>query len=215
MTKFQKLTKKEKAEHIWEYYRFHIIGGAIAVFMLSSLLFHIFGPRPPEAAAQVVIMGLYDSDEENIDNLKKEIADIIGDGELGKVEVDMFPVNWDSASPMDMAMNQKLVLMFQAKEIDVMIIEEDKYNSFIANIQEGIYESLDDKPVLLEILEDNKDALVKRKLEGDTIEKVYGLYAKDNIKLQSIGVQENYIVSIPKTSDKKENALKTLKWLYE
>ncbi|HHX60392.1 MAG TPA: hypothetical protein GX707_06605 [Epulopiscium sp.] len=215
MTKFQKLTKKEKVEHIWEYYRFHILGGIIVVFMLSSLLFEIFGPQPPKPVVNVVIMGMYAHDDENVEKFKKEIEDIIDNGEQGKVEVNMFQVDWDSGSQMDMAMNQKLMLMFQAKEIDVMIIEENKYDSYIVNLEEGIYESLEDALELTQVLEDNKDKLVKRKLANDPQEKVYGLYAKDNIKLQSIGLKDDYVVSIPTISQHKDNAFKTIKWLYE
>ena len=215
MSKFQKLTKKEKVEHIWEYYRFHILGGTLGVIMLSSLLFQIFGPQPPAPAASIVIMGVYVHDDEANANFEKEIENIIDNGENGKVEVNMFQANWDAASPMDLAMNQKFMLMFQAKEIDVMIVGEQQYDSYIINVQESIYESLDDKAELAEVLEKNKDKLVKRKLEGDIKEKIYGLYAKDNIKLKSIGLEDDYVVSIPRISDNKENALKTIKWLYE
>lgn len=215
MTKFQKLTRKEKVEHIWEYYRFHILGGGLALFMLGSLLFQIFGPQPPKPAASVVIMGMYSHDEDKVEKFKGDIENIINNGETGQVEVDMYPVDWDSMSPMDAAMNQKLVLMFQAREIDVMIIEEKKYNSFISNIEETIYENLQDEPELAKILEDNEAALVKRKLDGDTKEGVYGLSVKDNMKLQSIGLNDDYIVSIPVVTDNRENAIKTIQWLYE
>lgn len=150
MTKFQKLTKKEKVEHIWEYYRYHIIGGVIGVFMTYSLLMTIFGPKPPEPAVNIVVMGIYVQDSEKIDKFKEEIKDIIENDEERKVEVNMFPVDWESSSPMDIAMNQKLVLMFQAKEIDIMIIEEPKFDSFIMNVEEGIYESLEEKEELRE-----------------------------------------------------------------
>lgn len=215
MTKFKELTKKEKIEHIWEYYKLHIIGGGLAIFMLSSLLFQIFSPQPPEAAVNLVIMGLYNHDDEKLDAFKEEIENIIDNGESGKVEVDTFQVDWSVASPMEVAMNQKLVLMFQAQEIDVMIIEEGKYNDYISNIEDNIYESLDDKEDLKNIIQDNEDALVKRKLEGSTNEQVYGLYAKDNIKLQGIGLTDNYVVSIPVIAKNKENAIKTLEWLYK
>ena len=215
MTKFKELTKKEKVEHIWEYYKLHIIGGGLAIFMLSALLIQIFGPQPPEAAVNLVVMGLYDHDDEKLNNFEREIENIIDNGETGKVAVDTFLVDWNSASPMEVAMNQKLVLMFQAQEIDVMIVEEEKYNSYITNIEDNIYEALDDKPELAQIIQNNEEALVKRKVEGDTREHVYGFYAKDNTKLQGIGLNDKYVVAIPVIAKNKENAIKTLEWLYK
>lgn len=215
MTKFKELTRKEKVEHIWEYYKLHIIGGGLAIFMLGALLIQIFGPQPPEAAVNLVIMGLYDHDDEKLNSFEKEIENIINNGEDGKVQVDTFMVDWNTPSTMEVAMNQKLMLMFQAREIDVMIIEEEKYNQYIRNIEDNIYESLDDKPELVQILQDNEDILVKRKVEGDTKEQVYGLYAKDNPKLQGIGLSDNYVISIPVIAENKINAIKTIEWLYK
>ncbi len=215
MTKFKQLTKKEKVEHIWEYYRFHIIGGGLAIFMLGALLIQMFGPQPPEAVVNLVIMGLYDHDDEKLNSFEKEIENIINNGEDGKVEVDTFMVDWNTPSTMEVAMNQKLMLMFQAREIDVMIIEEEKYDQYITNIEDSIYESLDDKPELIQLLQDNEDILVKRKVEGDTKEQVYGLYAKDNPKLQGIGLSDNYVISIPVIAENKINAIKTIEWLYK
>lgn len=215
MTKFQKLTRKEKVEHIWEYYRYHIIGGAFAIFILGSLLVQIFGPQPPEPLASVVVMGTYVHDIDKVDHLKEEMQNIIKNEEDRPVDLDMYQVNWDSTSPMDVAMNQKLMLMFQAQEIDVLIVEEAKFDSYIMNVEEGIYESLEDQPELKETLEANQENIVKRKLKGDTKEKVYGLYSKNNKKLQDVGLKEDFVISVPVVSDKKENAFKVIKWLYE
>ncbi len=216
MTTFQKLTKKEKVEHIWEYYRYHILGGAFAIFIVSSLLIQVFGPQPPEPLASVVVMGVYAQDMDKVDQLKKEMESIIeGDGEFGPVELSMHQVDFNSNSPMDAAMNQKLMLMFQAKEIDVLIVEESKFDSYIENIEYGIYESLEDQPELKEILEANQENLVRRIPNGETIEKVYGLSSRNNIKLKSVGLGDDFVISVPAISDKKDNAFKVIKWLYE
>lgn len=215
MTKFQMLTKKEKVEHIWEYYRYHILGGAFTLFLIVSLAIQIFGPQPPEPAVSVVVMGVYAQDADKIQALKEDLENIIDNGENGPVELYMAQVDWNSTSPMDVAMNQKLMLMFQAQEIDVMIVEEDKFNTYIVNVDEPIYESFEGKPDISELLEANPEILVKRKLKGDTQEKTYGLYSKGNAKLASIGLGDDFVVSVPIISPKKENAFKVIKWLYE
>ncbi len=215
MTKFQKLTRKEKVEHIWEYYRYHILGGAFTVFIVASLLIQVFGPQPPEPVVSVVVMGVYVNDMDKIEAFKAEIEDIIDNGENGPVELNMFQVNWESTSPMDVAMNQKLMLMFQAQEIDVMIVEKEKFNSYIVNVEEGIYEPFEGVEEIRETLEANEENLVKRKLKGDTERRVYGLYSKGNEKLQKVGLGDDFVISVPIVSDKKENAFKVIKWLYE
>lgn len=215
MTTFQKLTKKEKVEHIWEYYRYHIIGGVLGVFMLGSLLIQVFGPQPPEPAASVVVMGIYAHDEDKVNQLKQAMKDIVQTEEGGQVELTMHQVDWDSSSPMDMAMNQKLMIMFEAKEIDVMIIEESRFDLYVDNVEYAMYEPLEDQPVLKETLEANPESIAKRRFQEDTSEKIYGLYAKDSKKLKDIGLGDNFIVSVPVVSTKMENAFKVIKWLYE
>lgn len=213
MSKFKKLNKKEKVEHIWEYYRFHIIGGGLGLILLSSLLIQVFGPRPPEALVNVVIMGKYDHNDEAIESFKEEIADIIQNDEGKKVEVSISGVDWESASPMETAMNQKLVLLFQAREVDVMIVEEPKFDSFVDNFEERLFVALDQEVELEEVLKNNSDNLVKRLLPEDAKEQVYGISSKGNLKLQGIGLGEDYVISVLDLSEKKEDALKTVKWL--
>lgn len=217
MTKFQKLTNKEKIEHIWEYYRYYILGSIIGIYAIYSMAMSIFGPKPPEPLVNVVIMGLYREDRDQIDEFKKGMEELFiqDEDEEGKVGLNMFQVDWDAATPMDVAMEQKLVLMFQAREMDVMIIQESKFNSFLANVEEAMYEPLEGQPELMSLLDENPDKLVMKKLPGDSKEKIYGIHTKDNKKLQALGIGEGYIISIPIVSENKDNAFKIVKWLLE
>lgn len=215
MSKLKNMSTKEKYEHIWEYYRYHIIGFAFAFFIISSILIGVFGPGEPESAVDVVIMGKYYNDADKVELFESEIENIIDEGKMGKVNVTMHNVDWDSPSSMEVALNQKLMLMFKTQEIDLMIVEETKFDSYVEMVQDGVYESLEDVADLSVILEKNKDKLVKRKMGNDKEEKVYGLYAKDVKKLQGIGLSDDYVVSVPVTSDKKENAFKVIEWLYK
>ena len=215
MTKFKALTKKEKVEHIWEYYRLHIIGTMAGVFFVVSILMTIFGPKPPEPAADLVIVGGYVGHEEKVDQFKSDIEDIIDQGEEGKVNVNIMTVNWEEQSEVTMAMEQKLMLMFQTRELDVLILEKEKFDIYVNNLDSTLCQPLESIPELAQILEDNQESLVRRKFRDDDTEKIYGISVKDNIKLKEIGLQDDFIVVIPIVAKNTENAVEVVKWLYE
>lgn len=212
MSKFQELTRKEKIEHIWEYYKFHIIATAVGVFFVIQLLVLIFGPKPPKPLANVVIMGRYIHDDEKIDEFTNQIENIIDGGEIGKVELNMFPVDWSQSSQLTMAMEQKLMLMMQAKEIDVLIVEKEKFDAYTANNDYSGFVALDEIEELKEILESNKNNLIQNNHNEN---KVYGISTINNIKLQELGVGSNFIISIPMISENRDHAVKVIEWMYE
>ena len=215
MTKFKALTKKEKVEHIWEYYRLHIIGTMAGVFFVVSILMTIFGPKPPEPAADLVIVGGYVGHEEKVAQFKSDIEDIIDQGEEGKVNVNIMTVIWEEQSEVTMAMEQKLMLMFQTRELDVLILEKEKFDIYVNNLDSTLCQPLESIPELAQILEDNQESLVRRKFRDDDTEKIYGISVKDNIKLKEIGLQDDFIVVIPIVAKNTENAVEVIKWLYE
>lgn len=215
MTKFKQLTKKEKVEHIWEYYRFHIIGTIVGVFFMVNLLVTIFGPKPPEPAANLVIVGGYVGNEEKVDKFKSDIANIIDEGENGTVDLNILSVNWEEHSELTMAMEQKFMIMFQTKELDVLILEREKFDTYVKNLESTLYQPLETIPELAEILAANEDNLVRCKFLDDETEKVYGLFVKDNIKLKEIGLRDDFIITIPIVTEKRDNAVEVIRWLYE
>lgn len=215
MKTFREMTRREKKEHLLEYYKFHIYGGLFAAFLIGSIVYAVFGPRAPEPAVNVVVMGLYTHNEEELGEFEDELANLIDDSEYGPAALAIHRVDWDSGSSMTVTSNQKLLLMFQAKEIDVMIVEQSKYDFFMETVQDCVYEPLDDQPLLQELLEKNKDTLITGKADEESKEMVYGLSSKDSERLQEIGLGDDFVISVPTVSEKKENAFKTINWLYE
>ena len=215
MTKFKALTKKQKIEHIWEYYRFHIIGTILGIIFLTNLLVTIFSPRPPAPAANVVIIGKVWHDDEKIASLTSKMEHIIGYDEDERVEINFFPVNWEEQSQLTMGMEQKLMVMLYSKEIDVYGLEKERFFSYVKNLEETMFESLEDIPALASILEENKDKLAKVSFGEEEEEKVYGIFINDNIKFKDMGLGEDFLITIPIVSENKDNAVKVIQWLYE
>lgn len=215
MTKFKALTKKQKIEHIWEYYRLHIIGSIVGIIFLTNILVTIFSPRPPAPAAQIVIVGKLVQDDEKIASLTSEMEHIIGDGEDQRIELSFLPVDWAEYSQLTMGMEQKLMVMLHTKEIDVFGLEKERFASYVESLEESMFEPLDDIPALAKILEQNKENLMKVKFEDQEQEKVYGIFVKDNIKLKKIGLGDDFLITIPIVSENKDNAVKVIQWLYE
>lgn len=215
MTKFKQLTKKEQIEHIWEYYKWHIIGSIFGVVLITHLLITIFGPKPPKPATNIVIMGKYIQEEEKVFDFKQGIQSILDEETKGQVEINDFPVDWAESSPLTMAMEQKLLLMFQAKEIDILVIEKEKFDAYLQYNEESPFEALDTEELLIPILENNKDKLIKHKFANSNKEQVYGLSVQGNPKLEGIGLNSDFIIAIPVVASNREYAVKCVEWIYK
>jgi len=215
MTKFKALTRKEKIEHIWEYYKFHIIGTIVTTIFLINLLVTIFSPKLPEPGAHVVMIGSLAQDDEKTASLTSEMEHIIGDGEDERVKLTFFSVNWEETSQLTIGMEQKLMVMLHTREIDILGLEKQRFDVYAKNLDESMFESLEDISTLEKILEQNQDNLVKVKFGDEEEEKVYGIFVKDNIKFKKMGLGDDFIMTIPVVTKNKDNAVKVIQWLYE
>lgn len=122
--KFNGLSNKEKAEHIWEYYRLHIIGTALALFFLVSLLNHfVFSPpRPPYVATAFYGVFAFRWDLERYDAAIDAWLDTFVPFETSQ----SFSFNpSDTPDMYAAAVQQKFFILVAAGELDLMVIHSN------------------------------------------------------------------------------------------
>ncbi len=128
--KDQNMTWKQKLDHIWEYYRLPIIGIAIGLFVVGSIINTVFINPPKKPYVYLAFVGTY------IPDVKlSEFAASLGetlDFDKETLQVDhanFFSVENDPQT--NMAMSQKLYAMLAARELDVLICTKAETQGFI------------------------------------------------------------------------------------
>lgn len=210
--KFQELSRKEKVDYIWEYYKLHIIGGIIVIGIIASFLnIWVFNP-PPKSAVSVNFMStnLMTSVTEE---LEEELNDLIVTEEMGNKKVFVNTYVLGSPDPqMEMATQTKFAASIQAQELDVMIMDKDKFEELA---KQGNMLPLD-KVLAKEDIDKLSEKLISVKAEEETEEKIYGIDVSDIDKINEVMVGDSpKIMSVIANSQKLEESKKVIKWFHD
>lgn len=195
---FKELDNKKKMEHIWEYYRWHIIGGIIGIVLLVSLIATMLKPKPPVFAADLIITGKMVVDETKLEETQANFHETMNVGVMTMIN------DWGKIDQMTMANEQLLMLKFQVKECDVLATSLLKYEKFMAIEDFEAFAALDAIPELQPILEQHQDALIKGVGE-DGKEHVYGIQTDTLNGVEGVELKEDYIIAMI-TQPKDETA---------
>ena len=121
MSKLRKMTIGKKVGYIWTYYKFHIIGFAIAVALIGSIVFAMFNPSPNTALFVAWSAGFLPDEPRNEARYWIE-SFLVDETENEQVEVILLlEVEGDPMSAMTYA--QRVVAMVSAGQIDVFILD--------------------------------------------------------------------------------------------
>lgn len=151
--KLKDMPPKKKAEYIWEYYKFHIIGGIAAIILITTFVRDWRINRRPVYLDMIVINSDIAYSENNIikDDYVK-YADV--DMDAYNLSIDTGFVISDSAmDQMSMANTEKIMALFAAGNIDLLLGPDnliDEYGAMSA------YKNIEDilTPELRKQLED-------------------------------------------------------------
>ena len=149
--RFEEMDKKQKINHIWEYYRYHILAVIIGVAVIGALGKTILFPEPPDDV-DIMFAGQMYIDEtavEITENLKEEYG----------AGIDFSNVNWEGDVEVSSLMFQKIPLMITTDELDVMAIATSTYEHFATIYGQDMFMPLEDIPELSGLLEKYKDNL--------------------------------------------------------
>ena len=127
--KLREMKFKEKIEYIWEYYKYHIIGVAIALAILGSLLnTFIFNPQPDVGLFIAWNAGFVD--QERLEDLSATLNEHMTFQTEGEVaDVSRFFTATDDPQ-MSVAHIQRLVAMITAGAIDVFIVDSELFAEY-------------------------------------------------------------------------------------
>lgn len=210
--KFKELTRKEKVEYIWEYYKLHIFAGIFVLIVIGSFLnIWVFNP-PPKSAVSVNFVGS-SVFADNTEPLEKELNPIIVTEEMGNKKVFINTYIFGMKDPqMQMATQTKFIANISARELDVLILDKEQFDSLVL---QGSMLPLD-QVFSEDELGKLTDRLLKGKSEEDTNEQIYGIDITDNEKIKTVMVGDSDIViGVVSNTLKIEESKKVIKWFLE
>lgn len=212
---FKEMDKKQKVMHIWEYYRYHILSGIIAIFVTISLAKTIFFPAPPNDVDIMLAGKIY------LEDTYTAVADEFK--EKYKTGLDLTSVNWEEDPQIAGVMYQKIPLMLSTKEVDIVGISTSTYERFAEMYGEDMFMPMENIPELSSLLEKYEDHLyVSEKRvdeEGNKIDAeqkhVLGIKVEKFNNIPCLGANEEMIVGLNTGAKDLEKTINMLKYILE
>lgn len=206
---FKSLNKKQKLEHIWEYYRFHILGTLIGVILLTSLVQTIVTGKRNQYDVNVVVSGKLSYDEKIVDQTKEEWL------QKFNADLELLAMDWD-VNNMSRAVNEQvLMLRMQARECDILALSPMRHEGFLTQLDYDLFLPLDTEPKLQQLLKNNEDKLIKSKSKEDGRTYVYGIEVDGVGNIPGVQVGESFIFSIISVPKNKDAAVELLMYLLQ
>jgi len=220
IAKLREMTFKAKLEYIWEYYKYHIIGLAILIFVIYSLLnFWIFDPRPDDALFISWNAGFVT--EEQMDDLTDFLEERLVDADANeRVAIAQFFYTSDDPS-VDMANIQRTVAMLAAGVIDLFVMDLQMLEDYS---EVGYLQPLDN--ILAEIKLRNPEVFGRIEesvvyalcaIDGDNKEmRATGIRIGDSPLFLELGLfKQELFFGVSITTEKVDNIIKTLIMFFE
>lgn len=204
----ENMTTREKVEHIWYYYKIHIIAGIIGLVLLSNLVYSIATNKT--CVLNVTLLGQY-INTEKVEMMETEmISKFIDNPKKNTAELLFINYSRDAQDQMAMAGIQKFQAMAAAKSIDIVVLDKD---TFDVMVQSGAFYNLDEvKDIDLTGSPELKP--VKLQIEGASTPGTYGVEA-DGIKaFKDLDYDtQDKIMCILANTTHLDNAAKCFNWL--
>lgn len=209
MIDLKNMTRKKKAEYIWEYYKLHIIGTLAVICIIISTI-HAQITKPDYVFTLTMLGNIVDTNKTtNLETLLTKV--VVKDGSSRKqARVETLPL--DGSNNADSQISSQYMQKFSAQisvgELDVVVLNKTMFKTF----------SKDD--IFLRL--DNISGLNLASLKGETIKTigsdkknaVYAIDAKDIAVLKNIGFDtKDKVIGIIRSTKQKYNSILVLKWL--
>jgi len=220
IVKLREMSFKEKLEHIWEYYKFYLIGLVIILVIIGSLINAWFiNPRPKTALFLSWNTGfvLY----EQLDELSESLTIRLVDEKENEVVTATQMLTSTDDPTINMASQQRMIAMVAAGEIDVFIIDstmlvEYASNGLIAPMESMLAEIRAIEPIVYDRIEERIIYTRYESEEGKIEEAIVGVKIENCPLLAVLDVNEkDLIFSICATSKRTENVKAALITFFE
>ncbi|MGL6174191.1 MAG: hypothetical protein ACRC1P_06230 [Cellulosilyticaceae bacterium] len=207
--KFNELPRNKKAEYIWDYYRWHIVGVFVAIFAIWQIYTIATKPPMPVYSTDIVIAGKIATEQEVLD---QTIARYNTEFDAN---IQCMPVNWDSMDQSMVATEQLFALKMMVRELDIMLIGQAKYDKFKLVENGDPVMALDTIPELKEILKANEDKLMKSISKEDGQTHVFGIKLDALPNVEGVVLGEELILSLMNPPKNMETAVAMVQYLLE
>jgi len=205
MADLKNMTRKEKIEYIWDYYKIHIIGGIFYIIILVSFI-HGQVTKVDYVANLTILTPV--GDNIKLEEAQKELTNVVvKDGDKKKqVLIDYIPIiNPENPEPQ---MLQKFTVKMAAKEIDVIVLDKEIFDSLM---KQGVFMDLS------KVKEIDIQNIKADKIEGtssDGKDGIYGISAEGNSILEGMKVDtKNKVIAIMEGTERENTAVSIFKWL--
>lgn len=173
---FKDLSRKEKREFIWDYYKIHIIAGILGLLALGWFVNHYFINPPAEVALDITVFSDNYNSEKGTE-LEEQLNQAILDASKNEtVMIDYINIG-ESVDP---AMRQAAVVKMAAKasigEFDLMLFQGDFYRNYD---NEGVLQPLDQLLAEAGAMPPESDLVRGRQL-GKTDDMIYLVKVSNN-----------------------------------
>lgn len=203
-TSFKELSFKKKTQHIWEYYRWHIVASIIGILVVGSFMRSILTP-PKNFAVDIVVAAKLISDETQpavVEKFENEL----------NTSLSIASVDFANMGQLEMVMMQKIPLLARTKELDILILSKDAYMSYLNQGGIDMFTPLDTIKELEPLLESKKDSLITSKdivpkeigpdgqeTKGEPLtgeEHIYGIKVSELQNVPCITLSEDLVIGI-------------------
>lgn len=213
--RFNEMNKKQKINHIWEYYKYHILATIIAVIVCGSIAKNIFFPEPPNEVDILFAGHMYI--DKNESEIKKYMKEEYSTG------IEFNNINWEADPEVASVMYQKIPLLIRIDELDIMAMPKDPYTQFVITYGEDMFIPLEEVPELSDLLEKYQDSLyVCDKIidEDDNIidvePHVYGIKTDTfSSNISCIAASEEMVIGLNPNAKDLDKAISMLKYILE
>lgn len=132
---FKEMTFGEKVDHIWEYYKLHILGAAGALLFIGSMLnLYVFNPAPKVVFDLTVRVPQHSYDSDYGLTLRDELIDhILDDPKTQTITVDLLQTNISADPQLVMAVETRFMGKAEVRELDLIIVDEMNFKFMAAD----------------------------------------------------------------------------------
>lgn len=198
-----------KIGHIWEYYRWHILGSIAAVIVIFYTATSIIDSKSMErkiANADLQVTFFTDFLVDDAAPFEEKLTQQMPDWNYVHIVTQYAPT--EPKDEYAMAMLQKAVVSMAADKPDMYIMDKNNYMKFA---KQGAFTNLDESPSLASIPESKR-----LKAENENGQAVWsGVDVTDSAAIKSLIAPKDAqkIAVIRVNGKKKDNAAKAIEWL--
>ena len=213
MVDLKGMSRKKKAEYIWDYYKIHIICIIAIIFIVGSII-----NSQMTKIDYVFNLTMFGSsvDENKSTELEKQLTKlVVKDGEERKeATVANIPIDGSSSDNASISSQymQKFVAQVSVGDIDLLVLDKVMFESLV---KKDIFLKLNNISQLdLDSIKNEKIEASGSDSNSNSNKAVYAINVQDNKMFKDMGYDtQSKVIGIVSTSKQKDRAILVVKWL--